>query len=113
LINFITNAVESLRQVEDRKIIVYVQKLSSQVVEIFFMDSGQGVQSKIRDYIWNPFFTTKPNGLGLGLAIVSDIAEFYNGSVELLDEGILPGACFRVALPIQGRMAREEEEEGL
>jgi len=113
LINFITNAVESLRQVEDRKIIVYVQKLSSQVVEILFMDSGQGVQRKIRDYIWNPFFTTKPNGLGLGLAIVSDIAEFYNGSVELIDEDILPGACFRIALPIQGRMEREEGEEGL
>jgi signal transduction histidine kinase len=71
------------------------------------------VQRNIRDYIWNPFFTTKPNGLGLGLAIVNDIAEFYNGSVELIDGEILPGACFRIEIPMSGRMEREEGEEGL
>jgi signal transduction histidine kinase len=113
LVNFITNAVESLRQVEERKIIVHVQQLPSQAVEILFADSGQGVQRNIKDYIWNPFFTTKPNGLGLGLAIVSDIAEFYNGSVELIDGEILPGACFRIEIPMSGRTEREEGEEGL
>jgi signal transduction histidine kinase len=113
LINFITNAVESLRQVEDRQVIVRVQQLPSQAVEILFADSGQGVQENIKDYIWNPFFTTKPNGLGLGLAIVSDIAEFYNGSVELIDGEILPGACLRIEIPMRSRIEQEEGDDGV
>ena len=99
LINFITNAVEALRQVGKRRIWIRVQLLPSQMIEIIFADSGKGVKKRDRERIWNPFFTTKSNGLGLGLAIIKDITEFYDGNVELVDDTEWSGACFRVELP--------------
>ncbi|HXJ94510.1 MAG TPA: ATP-binding protein [Terriglobia bacterium] len=67
-------------------------------VEIEFADTGPGVPDELREQIFNPFFTTKRDGVGLGLSIVSKIISEHGGSIRLLD---LPtsGACFRIFLP--------------
>ncbi|MBI3457085.1 MAG: HAMP domain-containing protein [Candidatus Rokubacteria bacterium] len=67
-------------------------------VEIAFTDSGPGIPDGERDQIFLPFVSTKPNGLGLGLAIVRRIVEEHGGSVwcENRAEG---GATFSVRLP--------------
>jgi len=67
-------------------------------VEIEFQDSGPGVPEELREQIFNPFFTTKRDGVGLGLSIVAKIVSEHGGSIRLLSE---PGngACFRVFLP--------------
>ncbi|QDH70827.1 sensor histidine kinase [Marilutibacter alkalisoli] len=61
------------------------------MIEIELLDSGHGVPPEIRDRVFTPFFTTKPDGqgTGLGLAIVHDLIVSANGSAEL-DSG--PGA---------------------
>ncbi|HUI41822.1 MAG TPA: ATP-binding protein [Terriglobia bacterium] len=67
-------------------------------VEIEFEDTGPGVPVELREQIFNPFFTTRKDGVGLGLAIVSKIIDEHGGSIRLLSaEG--KGACFRVFLP--------------
>ncbi len=67
-------------------------------VSIRFDDTGPGVAAGLREQIFNPFFTTKPNGVGLGLAIVAKIIDQHGGRLRLLDEPA-PGAHFEVFLP--------------
>ena len=68
-------------------------------VSIIFSDSGPGVAEANQDFIFDPYFTTKPNGIGLGLTIAGEQALEYGGSVELLANGPLKGATFRITLP--------------
>jgi two-component system sensor histidine kinase HydH len=67
-------------------------------VEISVIDRGAGIAAKDRESIFNPFFTTKSNGVGLGLAIVSKIVDEHGGQITVESE---PGAgsVFRVFLP--------------
>lgn len=64
-------------------------------------DNGPGVALGDRERIFNPFYTTKPNGSGLGLLSVRACAETYGGSVHV-QKSDLGGACFRVVLPAVG-----------
>jgi two-component system, NtrC family, sensor histidine kinase HydH len=69
-------------------------------VEIDFEDSGPGVPAELREQIFNPFFTTKKDGVGLGLPIVSKILDEHRGSIRLLSEPG-EGARFRIFLPLE------------
>jgi signal transduction histidine kinase len=64
------------------------------------IDRGPGVDPKIMEQIFNPFFTTKPDGVGLGLAIVSKIVDEHGGRITVESEPA-KGTVFRVYLPIQ------------
>jgi signal transduction histidine kinase len=68
--------------------------------EVAVIDRGQGIDPKIREQIFNPFFTTKSNGVGLGLAIVSKIVDEHGGRMAVESEPG-KGSVFRVLLPIQ------------
>lgn len=67
-------------------------------VEITLRDTGPGVSPEICEQIFNPFFTTKKTGVGLGLAIVSKIVDEHRGSLRL-ESKPGQGACFHVFLP--------------
>ncbi len=67
-------------------------------VEIAVIDRGTGITAEHRESIFNPFFTTKPNGVGLGLAIVSKIIDEHGGQI-LVESEPDKGAVFRVLLP--------------
>jgi len=67
-------------------------------VEIEFADTGPGVAGEIREQIFNPFFTTKRDGVGLGLSLVSRIIDEHGGSIRLASEPG-EGARFRIFLP--------------
>ena len=57
-----------------------VHRLEADEVDILFSDSGPGVDPELRDYIFDPYFSTKPDGVGLGLTIAGEIVnEFYAG----------------------------------
>jgi signal transduction histidine kinase len=67
-------------------------------IEVFVRDSGRGLLPEARQHLFESFFTTKPHGLGLGLAIVRSIVERHRGRV--VAENIMSGgAVFRVLLP--------------
>jgi signal transduction histidine kinase len=68
-------------------------------VEITFQDSGPGIPAEQREQIFNPFFTTKETGVGLGLSIVSKIVDDHRGSIRVTSEQG-KGACFHVFLPV-------------
>jgi len=66
--------------------------------EICVIDRGCGIDPKHMDTIFNPFFTTKPTGVGLGLAIVSKIVDEHGGKISVESEPG-KGTIFRVLLP--------------
>lgn len=82
-----------------RQIIINVKRVAEDHVEIIFADSGPGVLPKDKDLIFEPYFSTKPNGVGLGLTIAGEIvSDYYNGKLELINSNLLSGAVFRVTL---------------
>lgn len=66
---------------------------------VSFADSGPGVPAELREQIFNPFFTTKSTGTGLGLPIVAKIVDQHGGTLRLI-ETAPPGACFEIQLPL-------------
>jgi two-component system NtrC family sensor kinase len=69
-------------------------------VEISVIDRGIGIERSQLDTIFNPFFTTKPQGVGLGLAIVSKIVDEHGGKIAVESEAG-KGSIFRVVLPLR------------
>jgi PAS domain S-box-containing protein len=94
--NLVTNAMHALEQGGEIKI---TTGLDGDSVVATIEDSGPGVPSDIREKIFNPFFTTKVNGTGLGLAVSQKILGDHGGAMALLDK---PGrgAVFQIALPV-------------
>ena len=70
------------------------------VAEIAVIDRGVGIDPKQRVHIFNPFLTTKPSGVGLGLAIVSKIVDEHGGKIAVESEPG-KGSIFLVMLPMQ------------
>ena len=66
-------------------------------MEVAVIDRGGGITPEHRESIFNPFFTTKPSGVGLGLAIVSKIIDEHGGRITVESEPG-QGAVFRVLL---------------
>lgn len=100
-LNLINNSLYWLKEVPgaERRIAVEIQRKPGEYLDIIFSDSGPGVREEARERLFEPFASWKPDGTGLGLAIVGEIVEsYYDGTVELLDHGPLPGATFRIRL---------------
>ena len=67
------------------------------------IDEGEGIQKQHRENIFNPFFTTKPTGVGLGLPIVSKIVDEHEGRIQVSSEPGL-GTTFAIVLPRENRI---------
>jgi signal transduction histidine kinase len=101
VINLLQNSLHWLEGVEKdrRSILVTVFRQDEENLEIYFSDSGPGVPMQNRELIFDPYFSTRSEGVGLGLAIVGEIVgDYYGGTLQLLDEGPLSGANFLVTL---------------
>ena len=70
-------------------------------VELLFQDNGPGIAVGSLSHIFEPFFSTKDGGTGLGLTVSYNIITAHGGTLEL-DSSNGPGACFRIYLPIGG-----------
>ena len=68
-------------------------------VEIQFEDSGPGISEDLRNNIFEPFYSTKDGGTGLGLTVSYNIVTAHGGTLDLVD-GKGTGACFRLFLPL-------------
>jgi signal transduction histidine kinase len=101
VINLLQNSLYWLEQVDEdkREVAVKVERKALDHVDILFSDSGPGVPVENRETIFEPYFSTKPDGVGLGLSIVGEIVtDYYGGSLQLLNRGPLKGANFLITL---------------
>ncbi len=67
-------------------------------IELYVRDNGPGVPAEFSQRVFEPFFTSRPDGTGLGLAVVRSVAQAHRGSVSL-DESSDAGCCFVMRLP--------------
>ena len=102
--NIIKNAVEAMP--EGGKLTISTKE-SDGNVEIMFIDTGIGIAKEVIEKIWTPFFTTKAEGMGLGLPICKRIIEAHDGKISV--ESIVgEGTTFAVTIPVEPK----PEEKG-
>lgn len=97
--NLIENALYWVGRVpaEERQIRVELEGIPGEM-RIIVSDNGPGVAEEVRQRIMDPYFSTRPDGQGLGLALAGELAAEYDGALDLLEDGPLNGATFRVIL---------------
>lgn len=97
LVNLIRNSVEAVQNQPIRQIAVTSKPTSNGMVEISIADTGRGIPESIRGKLFEPFVTTKPNGMGVGLSTCHRIVELHGGELWL-EDGAEGGAVFRFTL---------------
>ena len=80
--------------------VVQRTKKTDAFIEVSFQDKGIGIKNENFRKLFTPFFTTKAQGMGVGLAICKRFAELHNGSIKMESEEN-EGSIFTVKLPIQ------------
>jgi signal transduction histidine kinase len=105
ILNLIINAIEAMSGVDEgpREVLVGSQKDDLDGVLVAVRDSGPGLDAEHLDHLFDAFYTTKPNGLGMGLAISRSIIEAHGGRLWATPN-VPRGAVLQFTLP-----AYEEE----
>jgi hypothetical protein len=101
LVNLVRNAIESMRSTRpaERLLTIVARTQGDERVEVRVTDRGAGISVADEPQLFTPFFTTKANGMGIGLAICRSIIEYHEGQLcfERAPEG---GSVFAFTLPI-------------
>ena len=97
--NLVKNAIQSIPENRTPKITVQVTTTKNDVV-ISIADNGSGISNENTQKVFEPKFTTKTSGMGLGLAMVKNIVETHNGRITFHSENNV-GTTFKVTFPKQ------------
>jgi PAS domain S-box-containing protein len=100
MLNLLVNAVEAMGTMTDRARSLRVKSEIQQPHDVLItvQDSGPGIDRKNLDRIFRPFFTTKENGMGMGLSICQSIIEAHDGHLYALSD-VDEGSVFKIFLP--------------
>jgi two-component system C4-dicarboxylate transport sensor histidine kinase DctB len=96
MINLLQNAIDAMAGRPDPRIVLGVQ-LAGDTVRLTLADNGPGITDEVAQTLFNPFVTTKPAGLGLGLGIARDIVREFGGELSVVSSP-LGGAAFQLRL---------------
>lgn len=97
LSNIIKNAIEALESKEGEKMVQLYTSVDEKFVRINIIDNGPGIPPDLSEKVFMPFFTTKENGTGMGLAICKGLITSMNGWIGLINTG--SGTMAIVTLP--------------
>ena len=100
IVNLIQNAIDAMDSVDsDRRVLqVKTEHSGGDAIIITVEDTGPGIEPKKSDDLFGAFFTTKPHGMGLGLAICRMIVERHDGELSVTSASS-HGAIFQIKLP--------------
>ncbi|MFQ5953814.1 MAG: sensor histidine kinase [Kiloniellales bacterium] len=109
VLNLAHNGMEAMRQVgpAQRHLTIGTSASGDGVIEVAVHDNGQGIPAEDLDRVFNPFFTTKTGGLGMGLSISRSIIEAHGGRLWATSEGET-GTVFRFTLPAAEESRRDD-----
>jgi two-component system sensor kinase FixL len=102
LVNLLRNSTEAMADVKRRELRVTTTLIDAETIEIAVADTGPGLAKGVADRLFEPFLSTKPNGMGLGLSICRSIVEAHGGRLRG-DPNPGGGAIFRFTLPAISR----------
>jgi PAS domain S-box-containing protein len=110
LLNLIMNAIEAMSTREEgrRELYIRISEDDPESVHIEVRDSGIGVTEQSLGKIFEPFYTTKPQGTGIGLSISRSIIEAHNGRLWARRNEPAPGLSLHIALPRAFRAAEPD-----
>ncbi|MBN8666187.1 MAG: ATP-binding protein [Chitinophagales bacterium] len=95
-VNLVQNSMYWLETISsERKIQVDIERTDDEL-SVVFSDSGPGIKEEHQQIIFDPYFSTRPDGIGLGLTIIGELVTEYNGSFTLIANGPLDGATFKI-----------------
>ena len=100
IINLLTNGIQAMATVADRpcELLIQSQEHESDLVLVAVQDTGIGIEPEHESQLFNAFFTSKPDGMGMGLSICRSIIEAHGGRIWA-SRNAGPGATFQFTLP--------------
>ncbi len=109
LVGAVQNLIyNSLQIIEENAVINIRSYCESDIASIHIQDNGKGIKAELADKIFEPFFTARAQGTGLGLAVVKSVANAHKGDVFLLSKPD-EGAHFCIKLPVFQENKQENE----
>ena len=100
--NLVKNAIQAIPEEQEHKLVFVTVFREDHQVKITVKDNGKGISEEHIAQIFEPKFTTKSSGMGLGLAIIKNIIENYNGTITFETE-VNIGTEFLVSFPIKNQ----------
>src|SRR5262249_27884786 len=102
ILNLMRNAIESMEQSDRRELTITTESGDDNTVAVSIADTGPGIAPEVLSQLFQPFITTKPQGMGIGLSISRTIIEAHGGQISV---GPNPGggAVFRFTLRTVGQ----------
>ena len=94
LFNLLRNSIEAMQDQPRRELVVATSLAQGGMVEISVADTGSGLVDEVRAKLFQPFITTKPNGMGIGLSVCRSIVEAHQGRLWA-DDNPSGGTVFR------------------
>lgn len=107
-LNVVRNALEAMEGVPERRLTVRTRCLEGAVM-VEVQDRGPGVRPELREQVFEPHFTTKPSGSGLGLTMARKALESHGGTI-VLESPPEGGTVVRMVLPIRPMLALQEPQ---
>jgi signal transduction histidine kinase len=100
VINLMVNAIQAMAETQDRpRLLVVRARPDGKAVQVTVIDSGPGLAPEARERVFQPFFTTKSDGMGMGLAICRTTVEAQGGRLWASEQAE-PGAAFHFTVPV-------------
>jgi C4-dicarboxylate-specific signal transduction histidine kinase len=108
LVNLIRNAIEAMGDAEQRMLRLTTRLLADNMIEIAVADSGPGISAEVAIHLFEPFISTKHDGMGLGLSICRSIVEAHGGELRS-EPNPAGGTIFRFTLPVASMAAENHD----
>jgi len=108
ILNLIRNAIEAMQETTQRQLTIATAQRDDEMAEISVIDTGPGIAPEITAQLFQPFVTTKPHGMGVGLSISRTIIEAHGGRLWA-ESNPGGGTIFRLTLKA---LSKEEIGDG-
>jgi two-component system sensor kinase FixL len=101
MMNLLMNGIQAMSRVtgRDRELLIRSRERGADQILVAVKDSGTGIEPEHVGHLFNAFFTTKPDGMGIGLSICRSIVEQHGGRIWAT-RNLGPGSTFQFTLPV-------------
>jgi two-component system, LuxR family, sensor kinase FixL len=108
LLNLMRNAMEAMEQSDRRELLLSTTRVDGDILMVNVADTGAGIAADVAAQLFQPFVTTKPQGMGVGLSISRTIVESHGGRIWA-EPNLSGGTIFRLTLPAVGAQDLADE----